>query len=211
PTGELREEAADVKAALTAEQALDSGSLNRLSGLLDRLACDDLYDSQESYVLLFDRTRSLSLHLFEHVHGESRDRGQALVDLQSVYATGGYEVAAKELPDYLPLFLEFLSTRPSDEAREHLVQISHILAALRMRLTARGSDYAAAIGAIESLAGHTASPQAVTDAMIAPDDDPNDLQALDRAWEETAVTFGPGATATNGAPMRPPAGQGDHS
>ena len=76
------------------------------------MATGDLYDLQERYVLLFDRTRSLSLHLFEHVHGESRDRGQAMVDLKTIYENGGLEIAATELPDFVPLFLEFLSTQP---------------------------------------------------------------------------------------------------
>ncbi|MEJ2459788.1 MAG: hypothetical protein P8Y58_17260 [Novosphingobium sp.] len=58
-----------------------SGSINLTGALIDDLVTRDLYDAQERYVLLFDRTRKLSLHLFEHVHGESRDRGQAMVDL----------------------------------------------------------------------------------------------------------------------------------
>ena len=88
--------------------------------LLTELANGDLYDLQERYVLLFDRTRSLSLHLFEHVHGESRDRGQAMVDLQEQYARANLEVSAAELPDFLPLFLEYLSTLPAKEACETL-------------------------------------------------------------------------------------------
>ena len=74
----------------------------------------DLYDLQERYVLLFDRTRSLSLHLFEHVHGESRDRGQAMVDLKALYERHGLHMSSSELPDHLPLFLEFLSRDSRD-------------------------------------------------------------------------------------------------
>ena len=80
--------------------------------LLAELQTLDLYDLQERYVDLFDKTRRHSLHLFEHIHGESRDRGQAMVDLVAHYERGGLDVTANELPDYLPLFLEFLSTRP---------------------------------------------------------------------------------------------------
>ena len=79
--------------------------------LIDDIAARDIFDAQERYILLFDRTRSLSLHLFEHVHGESRDRGQAMVDLLKLYEDAGYSATASELPDFLPLFLEFASTR----------------------------------------------------------------------------------------------------
>ena len=82
--------------------------------MIDDLAGGDLYDLQERYVLLFDRTRSLSLHLFEHVHGESRDRGQAMVDLLKLYEEGGFTPTATELPDFLPLFLEYaVDARPA--------------------------------------------------------------------------------------------------
>ena len=74
--------------------------------LVKELEEQDLLVSQECYVSLFDRSRALSLHLFEHVHGESRDRGQAMVDLQAAYLARGMQVVAHELPDYLPAFLE---------------------------------------------------------------------------------------------------------
>src|SRR5690606_23116888 len=101
-----------------------------LNCLLDELATWDLYELQERYVLLFDRTRSLSLNLFEHVHGESRDRGQAMVDLKDLYERHGLTLASTELPDYLPLFVEFLSTISEVEARELLAETAHILEAI---------------------------------------------------------------------------------
>ncbi|MET3353407.1 UNVERIFIED_ORG: nitrate reductase delta subunit [Xanthobacter viscosus] len=158
--------------------------------LLEELAQDDLFALQETYVGLFDRTRRLSLHLFEHVHGESRDRGQAMVDLAALYEKGGLVLVANELPDYLPLFLEFLSTRPLPEAQALIADIAHILASLEERLTARGSAYAAVFSALRTLAtdGAVATPSPAP-ARAEPVDD---LAALDAAWEETAVTFGPG-------------------
>lgn len=191
PTAELQQAAPDLAAAIAAEGLLPERRHPALYRLVDRLASDDLYDLQEGYVLLFDRTRSLSLHLFEHVHGESRDRGQAMVDLQTMYAEHGLFVSARELPDHLPLFLEFLATRPMAEARELLGQPLHVLTALRERLEKRRSDYAAAFAALEALADATASPADLAAARAEPDDDPSDLAALDRAWAETAVTFGP--------------------
>ena len=88
----------------------------RVAPLTRTLALDELFDLQSAYVDLFDRGRRVSLHLFEHVHGESRDRGQAMVDLAQVYERGGLLLAPGELPDYLPLFLEYAATRPEAEA-----------------------------------------------------------------------------------------------
>ncbi len=142
---------------------------------------------------LFDRTRSLSLHLFEHVHGESRDRGQAMIDLQNLYETHGLSIGTTELPDFLPLFLEYLSTRPMAESRELLGQTAHIIAALGERLTKRGSPYAALFGALVDVAA-VDPVRAEVDAVLAvPDTDPDDPAALDAAWEDRPVTFGPEA------------------
>src|SRR5574343_942499 len=80
-----------------------------LAPLLDYLSANDLITLQENYVATFDRNPSQALHLFEHIHGESRDRGQAMVDLLEEYRRHGFEPEASELPDYVPLFLEFLS------------------------------------------------------------------------------------------------------
>ena len=119
-----------------------------IADLIDDLASGDLIDAQERYILLFDRTRSLSLHLFEHVHGESRDRGQAMVDLIKVYEDGGYTPTTAELPDFLPLFLEFASTRTPAEAIELIGQPAHVFAALRERLSKRSSPYEAVFAAL---------------------------------------------------------------
>ena len=113
PTAQLQDGLRRSSTALIDGEALLPAAVRRqLARLTGELANGDLYDLQERYVLLFDRTRSLSLHLFEHVHGESRDRGQAMIDLKSLYENGGLEIDAAELPDFLPLFLEFLSTQP---------------------------------------------------------------------------------------------------
>ena len=116
PTAELQAAVPEMRAALDREARLPQRNRDRLDRILDEIATGDLYDLQERYVLLFDRTRSLSLHLFEHVHGESRDRGQAMVDLKSLYERHGLLMSSSELPDHLPLFLEFLSTIPEAEA-----------------------------------------------------------------------------------------------
>jgi nitrate reductase molybdenum cofactor assembly chaperone NarJ/NarW len=134
--------------------------------------------------------RSLSLHLFEHVHGESRDRGQAMVDLRALYARHGYRLATDELPDYLPAFLEFLSYLPEDEARKLLADTSHIIEAVGARLKKRGSAYAAAFYALLDIAGESAiEASEIADEEIRAEDDP---RALDAAWQEEPA-FAPGA------------------
>jgi nitrate reductase delta subunit len=177
--------------ALAGEKIAPARLVNRLSRLADELAQEDLYDVQARYVDLFDRTRSLSLQLYEHVHGESRDRGQAMVELLKLYSAHGLELTAKELPDHLPVFLEFLSTLPSDEAAALLGQAAHVLEALRERLRKRQSHYASVFDILVALVDTDRNSEALEALLREPDDDPNDLEALDKAWSEEQVTFGP--------------------
>ena len=144
-------------------------------------------------MLLFDRTRSLSLHLFEHVHGESRDRGQAMVDLKAQYEKAGLEQDSTELPDFLPLFLEYVSTLPAAEARDALAQPAHIFAALAERLRKRRSAYEAVFRALVALSAAKPKEDDVAALLALPDPDANDFAALDAAWEDEEVRFGPGA------------------
>lgn len=189
PSEELQAAVPAIAEAIASEQLVGPEARSALAPLLADLETLDLLELQERYVDLFDRTRRLSLHLFEHVHGESRDRGQAMVDLAAHYADGGLTLSAHELPDYLPLFLEFLSTRPIAEAEGLLGDTLNILATLEERLAARNTLYASVFTALRAIAGESdrANPQAG-----ALDAEPDDLAALDAAWEETAVVFGPG-------------------
>lgn len=194
PTEEIKNAAGAIAAALE-EEALPAQVKAGLHRLVDEIATSDLYDLQERYVLLFDRTRALSLHLFEHVYGESRDRGQAMVDLQSLYARHGLAMKPGELPDYLPLFLEFLATRPRNEACTLLSEPAHILAALAERLCKRGSPYEFVFRALTALAAARPKDEEVTTLLSEPDADASDLRALDAAWEDAPVVFGPGSGA----------------
>ncbi len=193
PGDGLKAAAGEMRAALAADGILADGARRALDGLIAELDGDDLLDLQERYVLLFDRTGSLSLYLFEHVHGESRDRGQAMIDLQAHYERNGLAIGAAELPDFLPLFLEFLSTRPLPEAREMLGQTAHILTALAERLHKRGSSYEAVFRALVEIAGAKPRAEEIAGLLDQPDTDPTDLAAIDKAWEDEPVTFGPGA------------------
>ncbi|MEZ5669669.1 MAG: nitrate reductase molybdenum cofactor assembly chaperone [Alphaproteobacteria bacterium] len=183
-----------LRRAVAGDSAIPARLKAGLTALVDDLGRGDPFDAQERYVALFDRSRSLSLHLFEHVHGEGRDRGQAMVDLAELYRSHGLAIEARELPDYLPLFLEFLSTLPPGEARALLAETGHVLAALFQRHRKRGTAYAVVFETLSALAGASAGP--TDEQATAPDEDPDDLGALDRAWEEEAVTFGPGAAGS---------------
>lgn len=153
-----------------------------------RLCEAELMELQAGYVALFDRGRSTSLLLFEHVHGESRDRGQAMVDLLAEYRAAGFELDARELPDYLPIFLEYLSTRDEAEIARWLGEIRHILALLAARLEGRGADHALVPRALLALIGAEGDIAAHREAVRGEsrDDTP---EALDAIWEEEAVRF----------------------
>ena len=190
PDSELQSAIPELKQALVEESWLRPRDRALVERLADNIAATDLYDAQERYVLLFDRTRTLSLHLFEHVHGESRDRGQAMVDLMGMYEADGFELDAKELPDYLPMFLEYLSMKPGQQARELLGQTGHIITALKERLRKRKSVYLNAFIALEAIAKGKPDAGLLKQLLAQPEDDPLDLAALDEIWEEEAVTFG---------------------
>ena len=193
PTAELKAAIPEMCAALDAERRLPQRNRDRLDRLLEEIATRDLYDLQERYVLLFDRTRSLSLNLFEHVHGESRDRGQAMVDLMALYQRHGLAMNGNDLPDHLPLFLEFLSETPEAEARGLIAETAHILEAIRQRLKKRKVPYSSVFSCVQALA-ETKPQSAIVEALLGErDENPDDLAALDAAWEEEVVTFGPGA------------------
>lgn len=200
PTADLQGAARELIFAINAEQLLPARHRAAVGVLIEGIAAADLLDAQSAYVDLFDRTRALSLHMFEHVHGESRDRGQAMVSLLERYQQAGLDVTGRELPDYIPLFLEFLSTLPPEEAQANLAEAAHILAALGERLRKRDSAYGAVLEALVALAQVTPSPEALDMLRKAPLDDPADLAALDQAWEEAEVRFGPDAGAKDDCP-----------
>ncbi len=195
PDEDLQAAARDIGSALEAEGLLGPAALAGLAPLVEEFATRDLYALQERYVLLFDRSRSLSLHLFEHIHGESPARGPAMLDLLETYRAGGFEPVGAELPDHLPMLLEFLSTRPLAEARDILADAAHIVTVLGDRLEKRQSVYAPVLRAVAGLASKPAAAELLAEIAAQPLDDPEDLAALDAVWEEAAVTFGPDPNA----------------
>lgn len=150
----------------------------------------DLMDWQAEYNGLFERGRSLSLLLFEHIHGESRDRGQAMVNLLKQYKEAGLDIGVRELPDYIPLYLEFLSTQGDENLVLGLQEIAHVLATLSARLEQRESNYAAVTNSLLNLSGVQVD-MADIHSQIANEERDDTSEALDKVWEEEMVTFGP--------------------
>lgn len=192
PTESIKADAEAIRDVLKLEGMLNPGVVADLSKLINDLVDGDLYDLQEAYIAIFDRTRSLSLNLYEHVHGESRERGQAMVALLELYRSRDLDLSANELPDFLPVFLEFLSTMAQAEAASFLAEAVHVLEAMGQRLKKRDSKYKAVFDALVVLAGVRAEAHVLAALLAEPEEDPDDLEALDKTWEETAVTFGPG-------------------
>jgi nitrate reductase delta subunit len=188
PDAELVAHQQELFDALSHASNLEQSDTHALGDFLRDLVSQDLLDAQASYGELFDRGRATSLLLFEHVHGESRDRGQAMVDLMAQYARAGLQLDSRELPDHLPLYLEYLAQLPQSEARGGLQDIAPILALLSARLKQRESRYAVLFDLLLNLAQTAVDPDKVREKIAgeARDDTP---QALDAVWEEEQVKF----------------------
>ena len=179
PDAEMRSHLSAMRDALPTEHAITVGRLAELDVLMDTLSSGDPLDTEAIYVQLFDCGRATSLHLFEHVHGDSRDRGPAMIDLAQTYDKAGLYLAPGELPDYLPVVLEFVSTQPPHEGRAFLSEMVHIFNTIFSALQQRQSAYASVIGALLELAGEEA--QAV---KLAPE------EPLDESWVEPVAFDG---------------------
>jgi nitrate reductase molybdenum cofactor assembly chaperone NarJ/NarW len=206
PTPELIEALPELAALISAERRLDPLRRAALGKLLEELRQSRLIVAQQRYIEWFDRGRSLSLHLFEHVHAESRDRGQAMVDLVQLYESHGYELAARELPDYLPLLLEFLALIPAEAALQQLRDAAPILNLLGARLAERENSYRAVFDALADLVGQPPE-QAAIQAAVAAEGPDETLARMDEIWEEEAVSFmarpdGCGAATAGPQPIR---------
>jgi nitrate reductase delta subunit len=195
PRPELRAALPEIADALAASRLLPRVERERLAALIRSMRETDGIELEGRYVELFDRGRSASLDLFEHAHGESRDRGQAMVDLKELYARAGLRLAAKELPDHLPVVLEYLSCRDLTEARAMLGDCAHILRRIGDVLAKQPSTYAAVFAAALALAGERGLG---TDRSS---DGPRE-RPLDDEWVEEPVIFGPAAGSSCGA--KPP-------
>lgn len=190
PSAEMRSHLHEVSSALHMEQAIGQHRLAALDQLIKRLQTGDLQVEAE-YVELFDRGYGTALHLFEHIHGDSRDRGPAMIDLIKTYEQAGLLTTPDELPDYLPLVLEYSSTQPASAARAFISEFAHLLHVIEQALQKRNSDYAFVLDALINVAGISTKDL--------PTLKPRE-ESLDESWQEPAAFDGcstKGQAATN--------------
>jgi len=188
PSTELFNAADELINIVRGEKSVNEKNKIALIEFIIKLTARDLYDAQESYDLLFDRGRALSLLLFEHVHGESRDRGQAMVNLMNVYKSKGFEVDSSQLPDYIPLYLEFLSEQDDDFAEEWLGDICHLMTMLSERLIDRECYYSVLFDSLIDLSGMTVDRHEVA-AAVKKEERDDTIEAIDKEWEDKEIKF----------------------
>lgn len=188
PSAEMRQALPEIAEVVRASRLVGPAERAALLVLIEEIGEGDALAAEERYVDLFDRGRALSLHLFEHLHGDGRDRGAAMVELKALYAGAGFDLTASELPDYLPVVLEYLSQRDMAEARELLADCAQILGSIARSLVARQSGYAAVPQALLVIAGE----KPVDAAGVKPVREP--AEALDRDWAERPAFAGAGSS-----------------
>jgi len=191
PDAELRANLGAIGKALQSEGALGAARRAELDALVAAIERQSPLDAEADYVQLFDSGRRTALHLFEHVHGDSRDRGPAMIDLARLYEQAGLFLADGEMPDHLPVVLEFASTQPPREATAFLGELAHLLNVIFNALQQRRSRYASVLGALLDLAGEPSRPVALSDE-----------EPLDASWAEPAA-FDGCASAGQARPATP--------
>ncbi len=191
PDRAMQNQLAQMHEVLHEERALSTTRLAELDRLITTLARRDDLDNEAEFVSLFDSGRATSLHLFEHVHGDSRDRGPAMIDLAQTYEKAGLYLSEGQMPDHLPVVLEFVSTQPSREAQAFLSEMAHIFNVIYAALQKHESAYASVLGALLELAGEKVQP-----VKLPAEED------LDTTWAEPQV-FDGCSTKGQAAPGQP--------
>jgi len=191
PTVEMFAAKDELIAIVEPTEGLTEQNRTQLVEFIQQLATRDIFDAQESYDLLFDRGRALSLLMFEHVHGESRDRGQAMVDLMNVYKSNGFEVNSSQLPDYIPLYLEFLSEQTPEFIQEWLGDICHLLTMLSERLIDRDCSYSVLFDSLIEISGQDvgADARAEVAETVKKEERDDTVEAIDKEWEDKEIRF----------------------
>lgn len=192
PDAELKNFLQEVESVLKNEALLTPEKIDEISRFVNHFSTMDLTDWQAEYVQLFDYSRSASLHLFEHIKGDSKDRGQAMVDMLGFYRENGMQLSANELPDYIPAFLEFLSTLQAEKAAELLAEPIHIIQRIYLALKEKDNLYQHILAAVVSLSARQPDKKA-TESVIQ-NEKPLDLDA---EYEEEPVDFGGNSSCEN--------------
>lgn len=211
PNAELLAQTDALKEVLLDEGFLKKKTMKKLFKFMDEFGGTDLMQLQENYVEIFDRGRAHCLHLFEHVHGESRFRGQAMLDLSDRYAEKGLIIGVGELPDYLPVFLEFISICEPEEGLETLAQAAPVIATIGEKLKRKKSGYAHVFAAIVELSGANLNAADIEKAADAALPNIQTLDELDKEWQEPEA-FGAEDCGTGGCSPMPlvPSQKDDH-
>lgn len=194
PRPELRDALPEIVEALRVSSLIAPQDRVALEGLIELLADADPLWTEEHYVEMFDRRRATSLHLFEHVHGDTRERGHAMVELKALYERAGFSLATSELPDFLPVILEYLSYRDLAEAKAMLGDCAHILRTVGEALLQRGSNYSAIFQALLDIAGEAGLDRSVVSRRE------TEAEDLDRDWVEQPAFGQQPCDATSSAP-----------
>ncbi len=185
PDEEIYELVHDAESVLVEDHLLNLDAVHRVSDFCNYFSSRTLTEWQEHYVQLFDYSRSVSLHLFEHLHGDSKDRGQAMIDLIRFYEEEGYSLTKSELPDYLPVFLEFLSLNTPEKAATLLADVINIIGVIHHKLVAKENPFRHLLYAVMSLSDVKADETKIT-MLSSKMTEVN----LDEAYEEEPITFG---------------------
>lgn len=154
PDQELIDNLPEIRIEIGKCPHMDMAEKESLRKLIDHLANTPLIDLQEEYVKTFDLTPEHSLHLTHHLFGDDNDRnrGPALIDLGELYKDYGISTTTNELPDYLPLILEFAALLEDNEATTFLADANKVLTVLADNLNKAGSPYAPLVSIVKSRA-----------------------------------------------------------
>ncbi|HEY0634261.1 MAG TPA: nitrate reductase molybdenum cofactor assembly chaperone [Gammaproteobacteria bacterium] len=149
PEPDLKGHVEFMRKLIAHEPSLNTAERGVISAFLDYLEATPQITLEEGYVQTFDMIPEHSLHLTHHLFGDDRGRGPALVDLGEHYKGMGLEVKAGELPDYLPLILEYVSTLDEMEARVFLADAHKVVTVIAANLEQAGSPYAPLLRLVE--------------------------------------------------------------
>jgi nitrate reductase molybdenum cofactor assembly chaperone NarJ/NarW len=202
PEKEIQDSGKEFIKEIKSEKLLSRGALKGIEEFIYWMESLELLDLQENYVDLFDRKKSLSLYIFEHIHGDSKERGQAMVDLLNMYKHQGMEALPSELPDYLPLFLEFLSTLPQKEAKKLLKEPLDILGLIQARLKKIQSSYSLLFEALMDMTKLKPNLDLLQKILSKDVEEAEIGDELDKQWEEVPVSFGGGQKDCSSCPSQ---------
>jgi nitrate reductase delta subunit len=203
PDADLRAALAEIGQAVATGADIESEERAVLDRFIVELDGRNPTAAEEEYVRTFDMVPEHSLSLTHHLIGADRNRGPAMIGLTEFYGSHGFEIAEKELPDYLPLLLEFVSLLDVAEGKAFLARWNKVLRQLRANLAEADSPYADLIGLIEKRSRLAATDDDCEIVPAVPKTDP----CLDDGDFDPPVTWtGPAAASPCASSTQPAAG-----